>query len=86
MKSIFTLSYKEYEHNGIIAELISNIRGMSNELDKASKILKKQNDYGNFRAINKEVKVIDQTKILPEFPTDIMFERDSSQEYTLFDV
>jgi hypothetical protein len=85
MKSIFSLSYKEYEHNGIIAELISNIRGMSNELDKAAKILKKQNDYGNFRAINKEVQVIDQSKILPEFPTDIMFERDNSQEYTLFD-
>ena len=85
VKSIFSLSYKEYEHIGYIAELNSNIKDMSIKLEDIKKILKKQNEYANFRAINKEVKIVENSTVLPEFPIDIMFERNSSQEYTLFD-
>lgn len=85
VKSLFSLSYKEYEHIGYITELNSNIKDIVIDLDEANKILKKQNEYINFRAINKEVKVIEKSALLPEFPIDIMFERDNSQEYTLFD-
>ena len=85
IKSIFSLSYKEYEHIGFISELNANIKEMCIKLDEATKILKKQNEYVNFRAINKEVKVIEKSNLLPEFPIDIMLERDSSKEYTLFD-
>ena len=85
LKSLFSLSYKEYEHIGYITELNSSIKDMLHKLEDATKILKKQSEYTNFRAINKEVKVIENSKLLPEFPIDIMFERDSSQEYTLFD-
>ena len=85
IKSIFSLSYKEYEHIGYITELNSNIKEMCIKLDEATRLLKKQNEYVNFRAINKEVKVIEKSNVLPEFPVDIMLERDSSQEYTLFD-
>ena len=85
LKSLFALSYKEYEHIGHITDLNSNIKDMLHKLEEATKILKKQSEYTNFRAINKEVQVIEKSKILPEFPIDIMFERDSSQEYTLFD-
>ena len=84
-KSIFSLSYKEYEHIGYISELSSNIKEMQIKLDEIKKILKKQNEYVNFRAINKEVKIVEYSKVLPEFPIDIMLERDRSQEYTLFD-
>ena len=85
IKSIFSLSYKEYEHIGFISELNTNIKEMCIKLDEATKLLKKQNEYINFRAINKEVKVIEKSNLLPEFPIDIMLERDSSKEYTLFD-
>ena len=40
LKSIFSLSYKEYEHLGFITELISKIKTMTSKLDEASKILK----------------------------------------------
>ena len=85
VKSLFSLSYKEYEQIGYITELNLNIKDMAIKLDEATRILKKQNEYVNFRAINKEVKVIEKSVLLPEFPIDIMFERDCSQEYTLFD-
>ena len=85
VKSLFSLSYKEYEQIGYITELNLNIKDMAIKLDEATRILKKQNEYVNFRAINKEVKVIEKSALLPEFPIDIMFERDCSQEYTLFD-
>ena len=85
VKSIFSLSYKEYEHIGYITELNTKIKNILNELDKSTRILKKQNEYINFRAINKEVKIVENSKVLPDFPLDIMFERDNSQEYTLFD-
>ena len=85
LKSLFSLSYKEYEHIGHITELNTSIKEMLHKLEDATKILKKQSEYVNFRAINKEVQVIENSKLLPEFPIDIMFERDSSQEYTLFD-
>lgn len=85
LKSLFSLSYKEYEHIGFITELNTNIKEMVNKLEDATKILKKQNEYVNLRAINKEVKVIENSNVLPEFPINIMFERDSSQDYTLFD-
>lgn len=84
-KSIFSLSYKEYEHIGYISELNTRIKEMNNKLEEVSTILKKQSEYVNFRAINREVKVVEKSEVLPEFPIDIMFERDSSQEYTLFD-
>ena len=84
-KSIFSLSYKEYEHIGFITELISKIKTMSSKLDEASKILKKQKEYTNFRAVSKEIKIVEKSKTLPDFPIDIMFERDNRQEYTLFD-
>ena len=85
VKSIFSLTYKEYEHIGYITELNVRIRDMLSKLDDATKILKKQNEYVNFRAINKEVQVVEKSKLLPEFPVDIMLERDNSQEYSLFD-
>ena len=85
VKSLFSLSYKEYEQIGYITELNLNIKDMAIKLDEATRILKKQNEYVNFRAINKEVKVIEKSALLPEFPIDIMFERDCTQEYTLFD-
>ena len=85
IKSIFSLSYKEYEHIGFISDLNSTIKDMIHKLEEGTKILKKQSEYINFRAINKEVQVIEKSRLLPEFPIDIMFERDSSQEYTLFD-
>ena len=82
IKSIFSLSYKEYEHIGFISDLNSTIKDMIHKLEEGTKILKKQSEYINFRAINKEVQVIEKSRLLPEFPIDIMFERDSSQEYT----
>ena len=85
VKSIFSLSYKEYEHIGYISELNGKIKDMSIELDKSTKILKKQNEYINFRAISREVQVVEKSKVLPDFPIDIMFERNNSQEYTLFE-
>jgi hypothetical protein len=84
-KSIFSLSYKEYEHIGFITELISKIKTMTSKLDESSKILKKQKEYTNFRAVSKEIKIVEKSKTLPDFPIDIMFERDNRQEYTLFD-
>ena len=83
--SIFSLTFKEYEHIGYITELNTKIKDILNKLEGATKILKKQNEYTNFRAINKEVQVIEKSNTLPEFPIDIMMERDNSQEYTLFD-
>ena len=85
IKSIFSLSYKEYEHIGFITDLNSKIKSMSIKLDEAFRILRKQKEYINFRAINKEVKVIDNSKMLPDFPIDIIFERNNKQEYCLFD-
>ena len=85
IKTIFSLSYKEYEHIGFITELNSKMKTMSIKLDEAFRILKKQKEYINFRAINKEVKVLENSKMLPDFPLDIIFERDNKQEYTLFD-
>ena len=85
VKSLLSLSYKEYEHIGNVTEINIKIRDMINKLEEATKILKKQNEYVNFRAINKDVEVIENSKLLPEFPIDIMFERENSQEYTLFD-
>ena len=58
---------------------------MLSKLDEANKILKKQKEYVNFRAISKEVKIIEKSKTLPEFPIDIIFDKDNRQEYTLFD-
>ena len=84
-KSIFSLSYAEYEHIGFITELTSKIKSMTSKLEEASTILKKQKEYINFRAISKEVEVLEKSKTLPEFPIDIIFERDNRQEYTLFD-
>ena len=85
LKSIFTLSYSEYEHLGHITDLNSQIKSMSLKLEEASTILKRQKEYINFRAISKEVKILEKSKTLPEFPIDIIFERNNSQEYTLFD-
>ena len=85
LKSIFSLSYSEYEHIGHITELNSKIKSMLTKLDEANKILKKQKEYVNFRAISKEVKIIEKSKTLPEFPIDIIFDKDNRQEYTLFD-
>ena len=85
LKSIFSLSYSEYEHIGHITELNSKIKTMLSKLDEANKILKKQKEYVNFRAISKEVKIIEKSKTLPEFPIDIIFDKDNRQEYTLFD-
>ena len=85
VKSLFSLTYKEYEHIGYINELNVKLNDMLTKLEETTKILKRQNEYINFRAINKEVEVIDKSKLLPDFPIDIMFERDNSQEYTLFD-
>ncbi len=85
VNSIFSLSFKENENIGHIAELNTNIKDILSKLEGATKILKKQNEYINFRAINKEVQVIENSKTLPEFPIDIMMERNNSQEYTLFD-
>ena len=85
LKSIFSLSYSEYEHIGHITELNSKIKSMLSKLDEANKILKKQKEYVNFRAISKEVKIIEKSKTLPEFPIDIIFDKDNRQEYTLFD-
>ena len=85
LKSIFSLSFTEYEHIGHITELNSKIKSMGQKLDEASKILKRQKEYINFRAINKEVQIIDKSKTLPDFPIDIIFEKDNSREYTLFE-
>ena len=85
LKSIFSLSYNEYEHIGFITDLNSKIKSMSQKLDDACKILKKQKEYINIRAISKEVKIVEKSKTLPDFPIDIIFERDNRQEYTLFD-
>ena len=85
LKSIFSLSYTEYEHIGFITDLNTKIKTMLKNLDEACKILKRQNEYINFHAISKEVKIIENSKTLPNFPIDIIFERNNSQEYTLFD-
>ena len=85
LKSIFSLSYSEYEHIGHITELNSKIKSMLSKLDEANKILKKQKEYVNFRAISKEIKIVEKSKTLPEFPIDIIFDKDNRQEYTLFD-
>ena len=85
LKSIFSLSYSEYEHIGHITELNSKIKSMLTKLDEANKILKKQKEYVNFRAISKEIKIVEKSKTLPEFPIDIIFDKDNRQEYTLFD-
>ena len=85
LKTIFSLSYTEYEHIGFITDLNSKIKSMSQKLDDTCKILKKQKEYINIRAISKEVKIVDKSKTLPDFPIDIIFERDNRQEYTLFD-
>jgi hypothetical protein len=84
-KSIFSLSFIEYEHIGFITDLNSKIKSMSTKLDEASRILKRQKEYVNFRAISKEVQVLEKSKTLPDFPIDIIFERDNRQEYTLFE-
>lgn len=58
---------------------------MSKRLNDLTKILKKQNEYINFRSINQEVKIIDKSKELPDFPVEIMLDNNNKQEYTLFD-
>ena len=85
IKSIFSLSYKEYEHLNNILELLSKIHSMTMNLNSLTKTLKKQNEYVNFRAINKEVTIIEKSKDYSEYPVDIMLDKDSSQEYTLFE-
>ena len=52
---------------------------MGQKLDEASKILKRQKEYINFRAINKEVQIVDKSKTLPDFPIDIIFEKYSNR-------
>ena len=84
IKTIFNLSYKEYEYLNNILELLSKIHAMSMNLISLNKTLKKQNEYINFRSINKEVNIIEKSKEYHEFPVEIMFDKDSSQEYTLF--
>ena len=58
---------------------------MGQKIDEICNILKKQKEYINFRAISKEIKIIDKSKTLPDFPIEIIFERDIRQEYTLFE-
>ena len=58
---------------------------MGQKIDEICNILKKQKEYINFRAISKEIKIIDKSKTLPDFPIEIIFERDNRQEYTLFE-
>lgn len=48
IKSIFSLSFKEYEHIRYITELNSNIKEMCIKLDEATRLLKKHNEYVNF--------------------------------------
>ncbi len=85
LKTIFSLSFTEYEHIGYITELNSKIKSMGQKIDEICNILKKQKEYINFRAISKEIKIIDKSKTLPDFPIEIIFERDNRQEYTLFE-
>ena len=62
-KSIFSLSYKEYEHIGFITELISKIKTMSSKLDEASKILKKQKEYTLFDGAKEHFIILDFGKV-----------------------
>ena len=84
-KNIFSLSFQEYEHIGTILDINLKIKDISKKLFDATKILKKQNEYTNFRAINKEIRILEKSNDLPDFPIDIMFEKSNQKEYTLFD-
>ena len=82
--SIFNLNYQEYEK---IEEISKIFESMEDIIKKIQKLKKSGVDeYTNFREINKEVNVIENSICYsPDFNLDIMLGKKSTNSYSLFD-
>ena len=84
-KSVFSLSFNEYERISTISEILKKTHELSDELGDLTKEIKSNHIYKNFRLISKSVKVLESSKEYPAHPLDIMFGRKNNAEFTLFD-
>lgn len=80
--SIFLLSYHEYERLSTLAEVLIKITEMNKILNNLTKYYKSPM---NLRTINKEVKIIEKSTDNQNYPIEIMFDKNNSQKYTLFE-
>lgn len=84
-KSIFSLSFNEYEKISTISEILKKTHELSDDLGDLTKEIKSNHAYKNFRLISKSVKVLESSKEYPAHPLDIMFGRKNNAEFALFD-
>ena len=72
----FNLKYEEYEYLKEYLQLIESLSELDNKLVKLKKY-KIKNEYINFREINKEVNIIEDSNANMNFSFDIMLEEKS---------
>ena len=84
--SIYNLSFQEYESVEQFSQLIEFTNNIEKKLNKIKKYYyNKKKEYKNFREINKEVDVIDHSKIISDnYSVDVMLGKKSG-DYSLFD-
>lgn len=87
-ENIISLSFNEYKRLSTLSERKKKIKEMCqilNDLNKELNNNKSQKIFpSNYRIINKEVKILDQSQIYDNFSSDIMFGRATNCQYTLF--
>ena len=84
-KSIFSLSFNEYEKISVITEILKKTHELSDDLGDLTKEIKSNHIFKNFRVISKSVKILESSKEYPAHPLDIMFGRKNNAEFSLFD-
>lgn len=92
-KNIYILNYQEYENLEEYLRLIESLNELDNKLAKLEKY-KIKNEYINFREINKEVNIIENSNVNTSLSFDIMLEEKSDNQlnkvpnnhFTIFDL
>lgn len=83
--NIFNLSFEEYENFEKYKNVLDSIDDISNKFNSFKNIfkIKEKKEYVNFRDINKEVKIIENSQTDSTYTTDVMLEK-NNHRYSLF--
>ena len=95
--NIFNLSFEEYENIEKYKNILDSIDDISYKFNSFKKIfkIKEKKEYVNFRDINKEVKIIENSQTDSIFTLDVMLEKknemysvfnSSTNHYAIFDL
>ena len=85
INNIFSLTFNDYEKISTINEILKKTHVLSDTLGDLSKEIKALHNYSNFRIISQSVKILEHSKEYPTHPLDIMFGRNNTMGYSLFD-